>query len=320
MIIKVYRGYGHTHDLVIYGHVFQRAPTAHIRYTNNILVNTRQLLRLFFVKPFPQTRLRLQWGSQQLFTVADEEGFFKFEWVSEFELTAGWHPVTVEGIDATGAVMASGTGRLYVPHSTQYVFVSDIDDTVMVSYSATTIRRLWELLFRNPRSRRKFQHLSEYYQALAHAQTDAATPNPFFYVSSSEWNLYDYLAEFFAHNRLPEGIFLLSELKTIWELFRSGQTKHAGKQVRIERLLNVFPKEQFILLGDNSQKDPDIYTSIAKKFPQRIFAIYIRNVRPEKTSRTHTLLQTVQQAGVHTFLFVHSAEAKTHSESVGLIK
>ncbi|HEX6428284.1 MAG TPA: phosphatase domain-containing protein [Niastella sp.] len=319
MIIKVYQGYGHTHDLIIYGHVFQRAPAARFRYSNNILVNTIQLLRLFFVKPFPHTRLQLQWGSQQLFAVANEEGFFKFEWASDVELTAGWHAVTVEGIDDTGAVMGRGTGRLYVPHSTQYVFVSDIDDTVMVSHSATTFRRLWELLFRNPRTRRKFQHLSEYYQALAHAQTDAATPNPFFYVSSSEWNLYDYLAEFFAHNHLPEGIFLLSELKTIRELFQSGQTKHAGKQVRIERLLNVFPKEQFILLGDNSQKDPAIYTSIAKKFPQRIFAIYIRNVRPEKMFDTQQLLRGVQQQGVHTCMFKHSAEAKAHSEGVGLV-
>ena len=318
MIIKVYQGYGHTHDLIIYGHVFQRAPAARYRNSNNIGENSLQLLRLFFVKPFPHVRLKLQWGNQQLFTVAIEEGFFTFEWVSEVEVTAGWHAVTVESIDESGTVTAKGAGRLYVPHSTQYVFVSDIDDTVMVSHSATTFRRLWELLFRNPRTRRKFEHLSEHYQMLAYAQTDAATPNPFFYVSSSEWNLYDYLAEFFTHNNLPEGIFLLSELKTIGELFRSGQTKHAGKQVRIERLLNVFPKQQFILLGDNSQKDPDIYTSIARKFPQRIFAIYIRNVRPEETFDTQQLLRGVQQQGVHTCQFKHSAEAQAHAEGIGI--
>ena len=100
MIIKVYQGYGHTHDLIIYGHVFQRAPAARYRYSNNIGENSLQLLRLFFVKPFPHVRLKLQWGNQQLFTVADEEGFFKFEWESDFEVMAGWHPVTVEGLDA----------------------------------------------------------------------------------------------------------------------------------------------------------------------------------------------------------------------------
>src|SRR5687768_4875780 len=104
MIIKVYQGYGHTHDLIIYGHVFQRAPAARFRYSDNILVNSIQLLRLFFVKPFPHTRLQLQWGNQQLFTDANDEGFFKFEWASDFEVSAGWHPVTVESIDATGAV------------------------------------------------------------------------------------------------------------------------------------------------------------------------------------------------------------------------
>jgi phosphatidate phosphatase APP1 len=161
--------------------------------------------------------------------------------------------------------------------------------------------------------------MAEYYQALSVAHTEPNIPNPFFYVSSSEWNLYDYLTEFFMYNRLPEGIFLLSELKRIWELFRSGQTKHAGKQVRIERLLNVFPKEQFILLGDNSQKDPEIYTGIAAKYPHRIFAIYIRNVRPENAGTTRELLQTAREQGVHTLLFEHTAEAKAHSEKTGLI-
>jgi phosphatidate phosphatase APP1 len=318
MIIKVYQGYGHMHDLIIYGHVLKRQPAAHTHYSNNLLVNIFYLLRLFFVKPFPQTRVRLQWGNQELFGVTDEEGFIKFEWASNTELNYGWHPVTMETLNDWGAVIASGTGRLYVPHSTQYVFVSDIDDTVMVSHTATTFRRIWALL-KHPRSRRQFQHMSAYYQALAHAHTDANTPNPFFYVSSSEWNLYDYLTEFFSYNRLPEGIFLLSELKRIWELFKSGQTKHAGKQVRIERLLKVFPKQQFILIGDNSQHDPAIYTAIALKYPQRIFAIYIRNVRPEKAGFANGLLQTAQQQGVHTLLFDRTAEAKAHSERVGLI-
>ncbi|WP_207512962.1 App1 family protein [Longitalea luteola] len=318
MKIKVYQGYGHTKNLVIYGHVLKKQPAEHTHYSKNKLVNALYLLRLFFVKPFPQTRVKLRWGSQEFFTVTDDEGFFKFEWSSEYELDAGWHNVTVDSIDEAGAVIASGTGRLYVPHSTQYVFVSDIDDTVMVSHTATTFRRMWELL-RHPHSRRQFKHMAEYYQALAQAQTEDHIPNPFFYVSSSEWNLYDYLTEFFMFNRMAEGIFLLSELKRIWELFRSGQTKHGGKQVRIERLLSVFPKEQFILLGDNSQKDPEIYTGIAAKFPQRIFAIYIRNVRPEKAVMTAGLLQRAQQQGVHTLLFERTAEAKSHSEKIGLI-
>ena len=318
MIIKVYQGYGHTHDLVIYAHVLKRQPAANTHYSNNILVNIFYLLRLFFVKPFPQTRVRLNFGNQQLEGVSDNEGFVKFEWSSAVELAYGWHSVTIDAFNKWGTVTASGTGRLYVPHSTQYVFVSDIDDTVMVSHTATTFRRIWALL-KHPRSRRQFQHMSEYYQALAHAHTNADTPNPFFYVSSSEWNLYDYLTEFFSYNRLPEGIFLLSELKRIWELFRSGQTKHAGKQVRIERLLNVFPKQQFILIGDNSQHDPAIYTAIAQKHPQRIFAIYIRNVRAEKATMAGGLLQKAEQQGVHTLLFDHTAEAKAHSERVGLI-
>src|SRR5688500_7532765 len=112
MIIKVYQGYGHTHDLLIYGHVLKRQPAANIHYSNNMLVNIFYLVSLFFVKPFPQTRVRLQWGNQQLFCVTNEEGFFRFEWVDGNELAAGWHNVTIDAIDDSGGVMASGTGRL----------------------------------------------------------------------------------------------------------------------------------------------------------------------------------------------------------------
>ncbi|OQP68588.1 App1 family protein [Niastella populi] len=318
MIIKVYQGYGHTHDLLIYGHILKRQPAAGTHYSNNLLVNIYYLISLFFVKPFPQTRVRLKWGSREWSGITDEEGFFRFEWESDVELAYGWHKVTIDALNEWDTVIASGTGRIYIPHSTQFVFVSDIDDTVMVSHSATTFRRIRALL-KHPRSRKQFQHMAEYYQALTMAHTDANTPNPFFYVSSSEWNLYDYLTEFFKQNRLPEGIFLLSELKRIWELFRSGKTKHAGKQVRIERLLSVFPKQRFILIGDNSQKDPAIYAALAKKFPQRIFAIYIRNVRRERTAAARALLQAAEQHGVYTLLFDRTAEAKAHSERVGLL-
>jgi phosphatidate phosphatase APP1 len=118
---------------------------------------------------------------------------------------------------------------------------------------------------------------------------------------------------------LPPGIFLLSQVKRLFQLLLTGKTKHEGKLMRIMRILKVFPHQQFILLGDNTQQDPMIYTSIAKKFPQRIFAIYIRNVRKERMEMTAGLLAGVQQLGIHTCLFNASADAREHSKKIGLI-
>ncbi len=318
--VKIYHGYGHTHDLVVYGHVFQNKIVVRKHYTRRILLNIIHLLRLFFVKPLPRAKVRLYWKGGYIDTITEEDGFFKFEWQSQHEIKAGWHPVKVDYIDRKGNAMAACEGKIYVPHSTQYAFISDIDDTVMVSYSATRFRRLRELLIKNPRTRKQFEEVADWYQQLTLAHANQTTPNPFFYVSSSEWNLYDYLVEFFNYNKLPEGIFLLNQVKRWYQLFKTGKTKHAGKLLRIARIMEAFPKQQFVLIGDNSQHDPDIYTTIAAKYPQKIFAIYIRNIKPANEAATKQVLATAVAAGIHTFLFTGSDEAREHSRTIGLIQ
>jgi phosphatidate phosphatase APP1 len=112
-------------------------------------------------------------------------------------------------------------------------------------------------------------------------RTEDDTPNPFFYVSSSEWNLYDDLVDFFRFNHLPEGSFLLNQVKRWYDLLKTGKTKHQGKLLRIVRIVEAFPQQRFILLGDNSQSDPYIYRSLAEKFGDRIVAVFIRSVVPK---------------------------------------
>lgn len=317
-IVKVYHGYGHTNDLLVYGHVFTRKPPIRKNYTNNIFLNIIHLVKLFYAKPFPHVRVRLNWRGQELWSTADDQGFFKFEWRSDFEVEKGWHEFAVDCVLANGTVASTGAGQLYVPYSTQYVLVSDIDDTVMVSHSATIFRRLRELLTRNPRTRRQFQDWAKFYGKLALAGTTPENPNPFFYVSSSEWNLYDYLEEFFGYNKFPKGIFLLSQLKYGWQLLWTGKNKHEGKLVRISRLLKVFPKQQFILLGDNSQHDPVIYTTIAKEFPGRVSAVYIRNVWKEKALVSDHILEGAREVGVGVCFFEETQEAEKWSREAGL--
>src|SRR3954471_11056987 len=89
--VKVYHGYGHTHDLVVYGHVFKRKAVTRHKFTNNILYNIIYLLRLFFVQPFPHAKIRLCWKDQQLVSESEDDGFFKFEWKATHEISAGWH-------------------------------------------------------------------------------------------------------------------------------------------------------------------------------------------------------------------------------------
>jgi phosphatidate phosphatase APP1 len=317
--VKVYHGYGHTHNLVVYGHVFKYKASVNQIYSNSLLVNMVNLFKLFVVKPLPFTKVRLQFEGVVVERKTEYDGFFKFEWKASENVEAGWHTVKVETLGEDGVVLAASDGQLYVPHVTQYGFISDIDDTVMVSHSSTILRRLRELFIKNPRTRKTFLDTQRHYGLLAQSHTTPDQPNPFFYVSSSEWNLYDYLVETFRHNKLPEGAFLLNQIKQWRGLFKTGKTGHDGKLIRVMRIIDAFPKQRFIFFGDNSQQDTTIYTTIAKKYPQNVVAIYIRNVVSRKEGITAELLEEVEQKGVRTCLFKHSEEAIAHSKKIGLI-
>ncbi|PTT02389.1 hypothetical protein DBR11_04870 [Pedobacter sp. HMWF019] len=317
--VKIYHGYGHTHNLVVYGHVFKYRASNKQVFSNSLLVNILHLLRLFVLKPFPFTRVRLHFNGDVIDQTTEYDGFFKFEWSATKNIAAGWHRVKVEALAKDGAVIADSWGEIYVPHITQYAFISDIDDTIMVSHSATIGKRLRELLIKNPHTRKTFKDARLHYELLAFSNTSPDQPNPFFYVSSSEWNLYDYLVETFRFNQLPEGAFLLNQIKRWRNLFRTGKTGHEGKLLRVMRILDAFPNQKFVFFGDNSQQDPEIYASIAARYPDHVEAIYIRNVSPENFSSARSLLEKAELRGIKTCLFNQSNEAILHSRKCGLI-
>lgn len=317
--VKVYHGYGHEHNLVVYGHVFKRKAKSEQRFSTRLLTNLLHLIRLFMVKPYPFAKVRLHFYDQVLHQKAEYDGFFKFEWEADKSVAAGWHRVTVDALDDEGGTIASAEGFIYVPHITQYIFISDIDDTVMISHSSTWLKRLKELVVANPRTRRTFLSTQLHYSLLANAHTEKEQPNPFFYVSSSEWNLYDYLVETFRHHQLPEGVFLLNQLKRWDNIWKTGKTGHQGKLLRIARIMEAFPNQRFVLFGDNSQQDPEIYMTLSEKYGANMEVVYIRNVRPDKAGLTQQSLDRLETRGIRTCLFAHSDEAIAHSKKIQLI-
>ena len=178
---------------------------------------------------------------------------------------------------------------------------------------------LYALFTQNARSRKPFEGVVRHYQLLTTGNTTPEAPNPFFYVSSSEWNLYDYLLEFTREHNLPRGVFLLNVLKQIRQIFKTGQNNHGTKFTRIVRIIEGFPKQRFVFLGDSSQHDPYIYESLVKHFPNQIYAVYIRDVYKKNKEKVTEVLQRIEASGVHSCFFSHSSEAIEHSKKIGLI-
>jgi phosphatidate phosphatase APP1 len=317
--IKLYHGYGQSHQLMIMGHIFSLSPMPRHKYTKSLLKNTFSLLRLFIVKPLPNARLQTEWKGKKIYAKGDKNGFFKFEWKDEGELEQGWHEMKVHLINDKEETLAEGEGSIYIPHFTQYGYISDIDDTFLISHSANFKKRLYLLFTKHARTRKPFEGVVKHYQLLTAGLTTPDAPNPFFYVSSSEWNLYDFLLEFTTVNGLPRGVFLLNVLKEWTQLLKTGQNNHQGKFTRIVRILENYPRQRFVLLGDSSQHDPQIYEAVVKHFPKQIHAVYIRDVHEVNKQATSEILANIEAAGVACCFFQHSSEAILHSQKIGLI-
>jgi phosphatidate phosphatase APP1 len=320
-IVWAFDGYGDADDVIIQGYVLSLSPRPRRTYRQNLLINLFSLVRLFVVRPKRFARVLLEWNGEIHEQVTDKYGFFKFEWKPINPLTAGWQKAKVSYVTAAPAsvAIASSECEVFIPHVYQYNFISDIDDTFLISHSSSIFKRLYVLFSKNARSRKPFEGVVNHYRLLAKASAGSGVDNPFFYVSSSEWNLYHYIKEFCRKHEMPRGVFLLSTMKRFRHLLSTGQGKHATKYVRIARILKSYPRHKYILLGDNSQKDPEIYYSVVRDFPGMIHAVYIRNINAYKVTATGKFISGIETMGVKCCFFKHSAEAIEHSRSIGLI-
>src|SRR5690242_820936 len=120
--IKVYHGFGHMHDLLVFGHVFQKNAPIRTHYTRNPWRNMVRLLRLFFLKPVPKVPLVLDWEGQPVKGHSEQDGFFHIEWASRESTPAGWHTVKVSCNNNDQVPCEVGVGKIFVPHITQYAF------------------------------------------------------------------------------------------------------------------------------------------------------------------------------------------------------
>lgn len=314
-VIKVYRGFGNESEFFLMGHVLRLSPRPRKTYSKSWIRNMLAVVRLFMVKPMPDATVVLSWRGQTHVVTTQKDGFFKFH-IKSPNLVAGLHEVIVS-LDDNEQV--KGYSSILIPPPVDTIYISDVDDTFLISHSDKTRRRLRELFTHNERNRKAFDGVVNHYQQLAMSGRAAGeAPNPFFYVSSSEWNLYDFIREFANFNELPKGVFLLGKMKRIKDFLHSGQNNHATKFNRIEQIVTTYPGVKFVLLGDDSQQDPIIYRDVAKAFPEKVLAVYIRNVSETKPE-VQEILDRIKSHGIACCYFKHSSEALIHSQQIGLI-
>ena len=319
-VIKVYNGYGNDKKIIVIGQVLKLSPYPRKTFSSNWVINLFSTLRLFMVIPFSNAKISIEWQGNLYFTKVEENGFFRFEILTKTPAIKGWQKVLVKLEEEKYlSRQIESEGEIYIPFPSQHAFISDIDDTFLISHSVKLRKKLYVLFSKNAHSRKPFEGVVNHYRLLARSGQVNGNNNPFFYVSGSEWNLYSLIVEFSQMNDLPKGIFLLSAIKGITQFWKSGSNKLMTKFARIVRIIEAFPHLQFVLMGDDSQIDADIYTSVVKHFPGKIFAVYLRQVGKTKRKEIETKIEVMERLSVNCCYFKHSAEAVIHSKTIGLV-
>jgi len=325
-VIMPYRGYGRGETVHVKGHVLDDKVLYETKEGDKKRKNMIGMLSRYMSKALPGREVIVNLLGQELTLTTDEEGYF--EAMLELELDAtpeGWVPISYQlAEDRVGKdTVPPVEGEVYFPEQDkEYGIISDVDDTIIVSRASKALRKLSLILFKNAKTRLPFTGVASFYDALKNG-INGKCCNPIFYVSSSEYNLYDFLVDFCETQGIPKGVFLLQKYKNnLWEILKSGGGSHTHKADKIRHLLTVYPDTDFVLIGDSGQRDAMLYARIVEEYPERIKVIYIRNVSGSgrRIEHLNALAQKVQEQGVDMLLVADTAEAARHALEVGLIR
>ena len=257
----------------------------------------RTMLAQFASREVPGLAVRLELrridgATIEHIAVTDQEGYVRFD----VALDPAWplpddpaweiaclHWITPDGAQCIeGFVLAPGS-------TTKLAVVSDIDDTIVetgITGGPRAIARNWRrVLAELPDERIAVPGADVFYGALGGGAVltapggagtrYTATHRPFFYVSSSPWNLFSYLVAFQQSRGLPLGPLLLRD----WGLDRAtfgGESHGAHKRAALDALLAFYPDMRFALIGDDTQGDLPAYADTVQANPGRIAAVFIR--------------------------------------------
>jgi phosphatidate phosphatase APP1 len=318
--IKPYLGFCNDKQAYLSGSVMEDKGLEKPKEGQSLRLNMLAMIKRYISDEIAGVRVKISFRDKSEIVETNELGIFHCYLNFDSSLTGRQqfeqchYELLDEVIENQGSVTAEGK-VLMVTDQPPFGVISDIDDTIMVSHSTDTVKKLKLMLFKNAHTRVPFEGVAAFYRALQKGRKRQKTLNPLFYVSSSEWNLYDLLDDFMAFRDIPAGPFMLQELEhSIFHFWKSGGGTHEHKLKKILFLLSFFKKMNFILIGDSGQRDPQLYLKAAKKAPGRIIAVYIRCIdKRHKNPQMQEIKKEMDALKVPMLLISDTEEAARHA-------
>ncbi|PIB35354.1 hypothetical protein BFP72_08075 [Reichenbachiella sp. 5M10] len=289
------------------GIVLSRSPYQFDREVgrwNNLL----KIGRSYLTKVYANRELIVDAGKERMQVWTGSDGSFRFvaEGVPHDEpkvyLPDEPHPLEVA--QSYPLIFENTTGY--------YDVISDIDDTIILSNTADLWKRVSTLVFRSPHRRKVIGYTQKMFAAIE------ARRARFCYVSKSEGNLFGMLAAFIAHNQLPNGVLFLTPYLRLGQLFNPKKGVDF-KLDNIRYLLDNTGGKPYVLFGDDSQRDMEVYAKVVKSYPNRILKVYIRQTKDRVSSRQIEMMRVLTDTAVPVKYFTSDEELDIDEEMKQLI-
>lgn len=293
---------------VINGVLLSEYP--HYSKSKNKVHNFRNVVKTYLTPVFAHKKIKLNINGQSFEVSTDKNGAFIIYtdfFVDEVEDNIDFK---VEVFSNSNIVKFINKPIIFNYSSCLMGVISDIDDTILVSYTDSLLKRIRTITLTKPNKRKGVNFTNELLRLLKQRRASI------FYVSKSEYNLFEILSTAINTLNIPHGVMLLTPYLSLNALLKNKKGKNF-KVSSIKKIIELSGARKFVLLGDDTQKDMAVYTEIVKDFPNNISRIYIRQTKLKWTSKKHKLWNSLIEVFPNAVLFNNETSV---SEELKLIE
>tara|TARA_R110002033_G_scaffold36569_2_gene75114 strand:- start:46 stop:1026 length:981 start_codon:yes stop_codon:yes gene_type:complete len=283
-VLEPYLGYATPEGVVLRGRVLSHLRRSEPDAEQSRWTNLRQMVNLFVTDEVADVPVT----GADVTATSDAEGYVRL--IVQGDFAPGWVNVPLA---IAGQPPVLFPARIPAPDA-DYMILSDIDDTMIQTGAHSLARNLWTTFTGSALTRQVHDDAL----ALMTTLVDGGR-NPVFYVSSSPWNLHDFLDRLFAREGVPKGPMFLRDLGLTDEGVGASHLTHKG--AAIDTLLAVNPDLPAYLMGDSGQQDAIVYRDVIARHPDRIRGVALREPAPGVGADDAAAFAAIEAAGVPCF-------------------
>ena len=178
--ILPYWGYGTPQKLLVKGRVLKDEGIKLKEKDPSLIENIWNMYKRFATDEVPNARVEVNLGESSYEVKTNKEGFFELEFQADLDLEHGqfWLPVKLSLLrsDASENDNLNKAEVMIVREKARFGVISDIDDTIVHTAATDLLKMIRIVYLGNAESRRPFDGVAEFYQALQNGKEQENNP------------------------------------------------------------------------------------------------------------------------------------------------